>query len=208
MKNANPVSSLLRALLLSGAVLATAGCGRSDPASASGASGATTSANTANTSAATSGTKGATAVADAASALPASEFFTINVGDKPVKMQLAVRNHEMERGLMERRDLKPDEGMIFIYESGKRMSFWMRNTPTALDIGFFTADGILSEAVPMYPFDETPVASRSDAIQFALEMNQGWFIARDVKPGAKIDLKALAAALRARGFEPSAYGLK
>jgi len=139
---------------------------------------------------------------------PVTEFFVIQVGDKPVRMQLAVKPREMERGLMERRDLKADEGMLFVYPGTQQMSFWMRNTPTPLDIGFFTADGALREIYPLHPFDERPVSSRSNELKFALEMNQGWFAKNEVKPGAKMDLKALADALRARGFEPWEYGVR
>ena len=137
-----------------------------------------------------------------------ADFFVIQVGDKPVKMQLAVKPREMEHGLMERTDLKPDEGMLFVYAGTQQMSFWMRNTPTPLDIGFFTTDGTLKEVYQMQPYDETPVQSRSNELKFALEMNQGWFMKNQVKPGAKLDLKALSAALKARGLEPWEYGVR
>ncbi len=123
-------------------------------------------------------------------------------------MQLAVTGPEMEHGLMQRRDLQPDEGMIFVYEKAQAMTFWMKNTPTALDIGYFMADGTLRETYAMYPFDETNIPSHSDQIQYCLEMNLGWFKLHNLKPGAQLDLAALAAALRARGFEPGKYGLK
>ncbi|MFA6959768.1 MAG: DUF192 domain-containing protein [Opitutaceae bacterium] len=178
MKNANPVSLLFRVLVLMCAVLMTTGCGRSDSPT------------------------------DIVEPKTVADFFVVTVGDKPVKMQLAVKQREMERGLMDRRDLKSDEGMLFVYDEGRPQSFWMRNTPTALDIGFFTSDGVLREVYQMYPFDETPVKSRSNALQFALEMNQGWFEFYGVRPGAKLDLKALAAALKARGFDSAVFGLK
>lgn len=138
----------------------------------------------------------------------AADFFEIRVGEKTVRMQLAVRPREMERGLMERRDLKADDGMLFVYAGTQRMSFWMRNTPTPLDIGFFTADGVLREVHALHPYDETAVQSRGEALKFALEVNQGWFAKNGVKPGAQLDLKALAEALRARGLEPWEYGLR
>jgi len=134
-----------------------------------------------------------------------SDFFSIKVGDKTVRMQLAVRMPEMQRGLMERRDLGRDEGMIFIYEKPQQMSFWMHNTPTPLDIGFFNPNGDLLEVYGMQPFDETTVPSRSSNVQLALEMNIGWYAQNGVRPGAKIDLKALGDALKQRGFEPSTY---
>lgn len=179
MKNANPVSALLRSLVLVAALMLTTGCGRGDATQAQ--------------------TVAPKTVAD---------FFTINVGDKAVKMQLAVTFAEMERGLMGRTDLKDDEGMLFVYLAPQQMSFWMRNTPTALDIGFFSADGELKEIYQMYPYDETPVKSVRDDLKFALEMNKDWFAKNKVKPGAKFDLKVLAAALKARGFEPLEYGVR
>lgn len=136
-----------------------------------------------------------------------ADFFPIKVGDKTVRMQLAVRPGEMQRGLMERRDLGTDDGMLFVYEKPQALSFWMRNTPTALDIGFFNAAGVLEEIYPLHPFDETAVASRSSELQFALEMNQGWFQRNGVKPGAKLDRAALSDALRERGFSARKFGL-
>jgi uncharacterized membrane protein (UPF0127 family) len=178
VKNANPVSFLLRMLILAVTLSLVTGCGRSD------------------------------APREPAAVKTAADFFVIQVGDKPVKMQLAVKPREMERGLMERTDLKPDEGMLFVYLSPQQMSFWMRNTPTPLDIGFFTKDGVLKEIFQLHPYDETPVQSRGGELKFALEVNQGWFEKNEVKPGAKLDLKALSAALKARGFEPWEYGVR
>jgi hypothetical protein len=135
------------------------------------------------------------------------DFFPVRVGAKTVRMQLAVQPAEMEHGLMGRRDLDRDEGMLFVYERPQALSFWMRNTPTALDIGFFNPEGVLEEIYPMFPFDETPVPSRSRRLLFALEMNQGWYRENGVQPGAALDVKALAEALKARGFEPRRFGL-
>lgn len=135
------------------------------------------------------------------------DYFPIRVGERVVRMQLAVLEEEMRLGLMERRDLGRDDGMIFIYARPQQMTFWMRNTPTPLDIGFFGSDGALAEIHPLHPFDEQTVSSRGTELRYALEMNQGWFQANGVKPGARIDRKALAAAVEARGFAPAKYGL-
>jgi uncharacterized protein len=178
VKNANPVSRLV-AVTLAGLVALSA-CAREKPAAT-------------------------TAVLAAPKSV--ADYFPIRVGEKTIRMQLAVRDAEMQRGLMERRDLGRDEGMIFIYARPQGLSFWMRNTPTPLDIGFFDASGTLKEVYPLHPFDETPVKSRSETLQFGLEMNQGWYRQNGVAPGAKLDLKALAEALKARGFEPKQFGL-
>lgn len=150
---------------------------------------------------------GSAAAPPAAAPKTVQDFFPINVGDRSVRMQLAIRPAEMQRGLMERRDLGRDEGMLFLYDRPQRMSFWMRNTPTPLDIGFFRPDGTLAEIYALHPFDENTVSSRGDDLRFALEVNQGWYRENGVKPGARLDLKALAAAVRARGFDPAKFGL-
>ena len=136
-----------------------------------------------------------------------ADRFEIDVGGRSVRLQVAVLSAELERGLMGRRDLGADEGMIFIFDSPQRLGFWMHDTLIPLDVGYFTADGELAEVYPMFPFDERAVSSRSSRLQFALEMNQGWFARNEVRPGARLDLGALIAALRARGFSPKKLGL-
>lgn len=133
------------------------------------------------------------------------DWFEIAVSDQSVSMQFAVSAAEMQQGLMGRRDLREGQGMLFIYRFPTEMSFWMRNTPTALDIGYFTSDGVLREIYPLHPFDERPVTSKRDDLQYALEVLQGGFAKMGIKPGAQLDLVAVKAALVERGFEPSRY---
>lgn len=133
--------------------------------------------------------------------------FAIQVGERTVQMQVALLPAETQQGLMFRRSLQPEEGMLFVFDRLQQMSFWMRNTYLPLDIGYFDAEGVLREIYPMYPHDERPVASRG-RMQFALEMNQGWYRHHGVKPGARLDLAALAGAIRARGLDPADYNLR
>ncbi len=137
-----------------------------------------------------------------------ADHFTIKVGEQTVRMQLAVLMPEMQRGLMGRRELGADDGMLFVYAKPDTLSFWMRNTLLPLDIGYFSRSGELLEIYALYPHDEVSVRSISSKVQFALEMNQGWFKRTGVRPGARLDMQALAAALRARGFEPAKFGLE
>lgn len=133
--------------------------------------------------------------------------FAIKVGDRTVQMQLAAQPDEMQKGLMDRRSMGTDEGMLFLYPSPTQMSFWMHDTYLPLDIGYFDATGELKEIYPMYPHDERTVSSHSQHLQFALEMNQGWYKQTGIKPGAHLDLKAVAEGLKARGLKPADWGL-
>jgi hypothetical protein len=125
-----------------------------------------------------------------------SDSFAIKVGEQTVQMQLAIFSAEMEHGLMERSYLGSDQGMLFVYREPTQMSFWMRNTQLPLEI------------YTMLPYDEKTTGSRSNALQFALEMNQGWFRTHGLKPGMKLDLVALREALKARGVTPEDFGLR
>lgn len=144
---------------------------------------------------------------ESAQPLPHSHRFPLRVGDQSIEAQLAIAPREMERGLMGRTELGENEGMIFLYRQPIRASFWMKNTPLPLDIGYFNSDGILLEVHRLHPHDQTPVRSRSDRIQFALEMRQGWFSENRIRRGASLDRELLREAIGKRGFDPADYGL-
>jgi uncharacterized membrane protein (UPF0127 family) len=119
-----------------------------------------------------------------------------------------VRPLELQQGLMHRPMVGDDEGMLFVYPEPSGRSFWMRNTLVPLDIGFFDAKGVLREVQAMHPLDESPVTSFATDIQFAVEMNQGWYREHGLKPGAQLDMAALRKAILARGFDPKVIGVK
>jgi len=136
------------------------------------------------------------------------DHFAVDVGGSAASLQFAVLEPEQLRGLMQRPDLGRDEGMIFVYEKPRTLSIWMRNTPEALDLGYLTPDGVVAEVYGLLPLDERPVVSHSGQVQFALEMPRGWFAAHAVRPGSRLDMKAVAAALKARGFDPEKFGIR
>jgi len=134
--------------------------------------------------------------------------FELQLGEHRLQAWLAVEPAEQQRGLMYRESLPANTGMLFVFRVPDQRSFWMRNTPLALDIGYFAADGTLRSLHPLYPHDERAVASATADIQFALEMERGWFAARGIRPGQRLDLAGVAAGLKARGFEPGRYLLE
>lgn len=137
--------------------------------------------------------------------LPFSQRFALGLGDRTIQVQVALSSAEIRNGLMFRDSLEPDEGMIFVFEEPRELGFWMRNTRIPLDVGYFSPDGVLREVYPLHPFDETVVRSRSTQLQFALEMNQGWFARHGIGPGARLDRQSLADAIRQRGYDPQKY---
>lgn len=135
----------------------------------------------------------------------ADTYFPIRIGDKTLQLQLAITRAEQQKGLMFRKELPQDHGMLFISESPRQQGFWMKNTSLPLDIGYFDASGRLLEIHKLFPYDETPVASRNQQVLIAVETNRGWYAGNDINPGAQLDMKAMKAAITQRGFSPTAY---
>lgn len=140
--------------------------------------------------------------------LGADAWLPLRIGDVSLEAQIALTQSEQRQGLMHRDSLPENKGMLFPYQSPRRLSFWMSNTRIPLDIGFFDGTGTLLEIHRMVPYDTNSTASHADDLQFALEMNAGWFARNGLYPGEKMDLKLLSTAIRHRGADPRAFGLE
>lgn len=118
---------------------------------------------------------------------PARPVITIEQGEAraTVTVELAVTPGQRAQGLMYRRALDPDAGMLFIFPSDSRSGFWMRNTYIPLDIAYISADFVVLEVRRGTPLDET-VLSPSHPYRYVLEVNAGWFEAHGLGPGARV----------------------
>ena len=134
-------------------------------------------------------------------------WFPLTLGGKKISVQLALNQAQWQKGLMGRPTLGPDKGMLFVFNEPTSRTFWMKDTPLPLELGYFTADGVLRELHLLYPYNMNSVRSRRTDILIALEMNQGWFIHNQVLPGATLDMEALRKAIRDRGLNPEEFGL-
>lgn len=121
---------------------------------------------------------------------------------KTVSVRLALTDIERSRGLMGCRKLEPNEGMIFVYPAPNTRAFWMKNVPVDLDIGFFSSAGKLLEVYTMRAYDTETLYSKSDDIQFCLEMPRGWFEKNNILPETNptLKLESLRNAMHKRGF--------
>lgn len=111
----------------------------------------------------------------------------LKISNVPITVEVADTPQASENGLMFRDSLPEDHGMLFIFDQPKKASFWMKNTKIPLSIAYADSNGKILEIKSMNPLDETVVPSRSDEVDYALEVNQGWFARHGIAAGAKID---------------------
>jgi hypothetical protein len=109
----------------------------------------------------------------------------LTAGMHVIQAELAVTPLQKMIGMMNRRSMGANEGMLFVYDSAGQQCFWMRNTLIPLTIAFIGDDGRIVNLADMAPLDETSHCSEQP-VRFALEMNQGWFAKRGIKPGARL----------------------
>lgn len=107
---------------------------------------------------------------------------TITVGGFPLSVEVARTTDEQRRGLMGRRHLDPDCGMLFCYPTAEPLSFWMKDTHIPLSIAFIGSGGRVEEIKDLEPYDESGVTSSSPC-RWALETRRGWFEERSICPG-------------------------
>ena len=104
-------------------------------------------------------------------------------GNHEFMVEIADDDAERQRGLMFRPPLADDRGMLFQFPNSGEQAFWMKNTPSSLDIIYIAPDGrIVSIAKYTTPQSETTYPSRG-AANGVLELNAGRADAIGAKPG-------------------------
>tara|TARA_A100001011_G_C14231041_1_gene808848 strand:+ start:1086 stop:1493 length:408 start_codon:yes stop_codon:yes gene_type:complete len=109
----------------------------------------------------------------------------LKIKEKTLKVALARYEKDRSTGLMHKTSLPKDEGMFFIFEKEKILSFWMKNTKIPLAIAFLDDKKTINEIKSLKPFDTTLVKSSKPA-KYALEVNDGWFKDNNIAIGDQI----------------------
>ncbi|HTW90311.1 MAG TPA: DUF192 domain-containing protein [bacterium] len=97
--------------------------------------------------------------------------------------EVATQSLDQAVGLMYRRSMAQDSGMLFAFDDDEVQHFWMKNTLIPLSIAFITRDSLISNILEMAPLDTTTPYVSSKPVRYALEMNAGWFETHGIKPG-------------------------
>ncbi len=124
-----------------------------------------------------------TASASVAAALPE---VTLSIGPHQLTAEVAATDPSRSKGLMHRRMMPENRGMLFVFQSVALHGMWMMNTYLPLSVAFVDRDGTIINIADMEPHTQTTHGATRPA-KYALEMNKGWFAKRGVKPGDRID---------------------
>lgn len=109
----------------------------------------------------------------------------LNVGIHNVNAELARTPDQRGIGLMFRQAMPPNDGMLFVFDEPGTQCFWMKNTYIPLSTAFVADDGSIVNIADMEPQKLDSHCSEKP-VRYVLEMNQGWFAKRGIKPGAKL----------------------
>lgn len=118
----------------------------------------------------------------AAQDLPVVE---LRAGMHLIRAEVAADYSTRGRGLMFRKSLAPNGGMLFIFDAAEIHCMWMKNTYIPLSVAFLDAQGAIINIADMQPHSEQSHCAARPAL-YALEMTQGWFAERGVKAGMKL----------------------
>jgi uncharacterized membrane protein (UPF0127 family) len=110
---------------------------------------------------------------------------TLNAGMHLIQVQLAQDFEQRQIGLMWRKEMPQNEGMLFVFEQPAMQCFWMRNTLLPLTAAFVSDDGSIVNLADMKPLNDDSHCSKKP-VRFVLEMNQGWFAKRNIQAGYKL----------------------
>ena len=109
----------------------------------------------------------------------------LTAGFHRIEAEVAADQSNRMQGLMQRRVMGANQGMLFVFPQAARHCMWMRNTFLPLSVAFLDDEGRILNIEDMQPQTENNHCAAREA-RFALEMNIGWFAGKGLKAGARI----------------------
>ncbi len=109
----------------------------------------------------------------------------LGAGMHLIHAEVARTEEQRAIGLMNRKEMGANAGMLFVFEQPGVQCFWMRNTLIPLAVAFVGDDGTIINLDEMQPLSDASHCS-AKPVRYVLEMNQGWFTKRALKAGTKL----------------------
>lgn len=104
-----------------------------------------------------------------------------------IDCEVARAEKDKERGLMFRKSMPRNRGMIFVYNKAEEMSFWMQNTYIPLSIAFVHEKLFVASIHDMKPLS-MDITTSDIPVLYAVEVNQGWFKSNHILSGNRITI--------------------
>ena len=111
---------------------------------------------------------------------------SLTAGMHVIRAEVAASEAERQQGLMYREKMGANEGMVFLFGAPASVCMWMKNTYIPLSVAFIDDNGKIVNIEDMQP-QTTDSHCAKKPIRYALEMNQGWFRQKNIKPGMQIE---------------------
>ena len=109
----------------------------------------------------------------------------LTAGFHRIEAEVVADNPSRMQGLMNRRSMASNHGMLFVFAFVDQHCMWMRNTLLPLSVAFLDESGRIINVEEMLPQTEDNHCAAAPA-RYALEMNRGWFSSRGLKAGSRI----------------------
>ncbi len=123
--------------------------------------------------------------------VPLHQKYIVTVRGISMEVEVAHTDYLRRAGLMGRPHLDEDYGMLFLFPDEAVRSFWMKNTLIPLSIAYIKSDGTISQILDMSPdrwSGKLGEYSSKEKVQYALEVNQGWFKKNFIEAGDQVYL--------------------
>ena len=118
-------------------------------------------------------------------AQPSHPVAELRAGIHVIRAEVVSDPGTRAQGLMHRKTLAQNAGMLFIFDSQSVHCMWMKNTLIPLSVAFIDDRGTIVNIADMEPHSEASHCA-AQPVRYALEMNRGWFAAHDVTPGDRL----------------------
>ena len=107
----------------------------------------------------------------------------IQINGINLKVEVAATHEERLLGLMHRKKLPDNKGMLFIYPSERIIKLWMKDTLLPLSVAFLDKNKIIINIERMEPNQTKVIYKSKDLALYAVEVNQGWFEINKISVG-------------------------
>ncbi len=106
------------------------------------------------------------------------------------EIEIVSKYEDRKKGLMYRRSIPNNYGMLFVWPYEGKQCMWMKNTYVPLSVAYMDIRGKIIEIYDMVPFSKDSVCS-TKAAKYALEVNSGWFEEKGINIGDSIEVKKI-----------------